>query len=64
MMDVFIATLQASGLAQGRFHTYPILAVIDSRQAVVILRSEPEHKHVSIESGRLILFSGTSSSRN
>jgi hypothetical protein len=36
MMDAYIATLQASDLAQGRFLTYRILVVIDSRQAVFI----------------------------
>jgi hypothetical protein len=51
MMVAFVATLQASDLAQGRFLTYPILAVIDSRQAVVILSPESEHEHISIESG-------------
>ncbi len=40
MMDAYIATLQASDLAQGRFLTYRILVVIDSRQAVAILYSK------------------------
>jgi hypothetical protein len=40
MMDAFTATLQASDLVQGRFLTYRILVVIDSRQAVVILCSK------------------------